>query len=221
MTTQVVRGIHLPTDDAHFAGHLEKGPLFEGKGTYQYAKIEKALGCVKSHRIALDIGAHVGLWSRVLAAHFLSVIAFEPVPSHLECFRLNAMAVPNIMLLECALGREQGLITVAPITGNSGNAHVTTGLAAGTPVDVRTLDSFAFDFVDFIKIDVEGFELPVIEGGEGTIRRDKPAMVVEQKPGNAERYGYRQTQAVELLQAWGAKVLWIKSGDYCLGWDRS
>ena len=46
-------------------------------------------------------------------------------------------------------------------------------------VETRTLDSYEFDQVDFIKIDVEWFELKVLQGAENTIRKHKPVIYVE------------------------------------------
>ena len=39
--------------------------------------------------MALDVGAHVGIWSRRLAEKFKTVVAFEPVPKHIECWKKN------------------------------------------------------------------------------------------------------------------------------------
>src|SRR5688572_32728595 len=84
-----IKGIWLPDGDTHFAAHLEAGPEHDGAGTYQFAKIDMAMKMVPTERrgMALDIGGHVGLWSRVLASCFRGVIAFEPVPHLAECFR--------------------------------------------------------------------------------------------------------------------------------------
>ena len=46
-------------------------------------------------------------------------------------------------------------------------------------VETRTLDSYEFDQLDFIKIDVEWFELRVLQGAENTIRKHKPIMYIE------------------------------------------
>lgn len=211
-----VCGIYLPDGDTHFAAHLENGPRFNGRGTYQFAKIERALQIVSGRRLALDIGAHVGLWSRVLAGNFDRVIAFEPVPEHIICFSHNLADCPNVTLHQSALGVEEGVLHLDPVADNSGNAHVSeTGSVAA---QVATLDNFAFTGVDLIKIDAEGFEDFIVRGGEETIRRERPAMVVEQKPGHAERYGLTQTAAVETLQSWGAEIAWVMAGDYGLIW---
>ena len=46
-------------------------------------------------------------------------------------------------------------------------------------VETRTLDSYEFDQLDFMKIDVEWFELRVLQGAENTIRKHKPIMYIE------------------------------------------
>jgi hypothetical protein len=46
-------------------------------------------------------------------------------------------------------------------------------------VEVRTLDSYAFRNVRVIKVDVEGSEMEVLEGGRETILRDRPPLIVE------------------------------------------
>jgi len=50
---------------------------------------------------------------------------------------------------------------------------------AAVEVPLRTLDSFDFKDVSFVKIDVEGSELEVLEGGRRTISRDRPHLLVE------------------------------------------
>lgn len=227
MGTQLVRGIHLPADDTHFAGHLEKGPLFKGHGTYQFSKIEAVLPLVTKKRVAIDVGAHVGLWSLVLAESFDQVIAFEPVPAHAECFRMNMedasgyhkYKLKHVELHTYALGAKRGEINIQTVPGNSGNAKVAK---QGQSVVVSTLD-YALDHlpaIDFIKIDVEGFEQAVVLGGELIIKRHKPVLVVEQKPGHAESQGFKTGGVIDILKEWGYEQAWVRAGDHCLIWKR-
>jgi len=217
---QFVKGIALPAGDTHFQKHLEAGPEFEGKGTYQFNKIEIALGLASDRRgLAVDVGGHVGLWSRILCKHFQKVVAFEPVPQLAKCFRVNA---PDAVLVERALSDYSGEALVDVPADNSGNAHILTGLRTTTSMVVhidlldQALPQFSTMPVDLLKIDVEGYEVSVMRGARVTIMRDKPAIVVECKPGNAERYGYGETQAVKLLTSWGYGVRRLKSGDFFL-----
>jgi len=216
---RIVEGISLPLGDTHFAEHLAKGPAFEGKGTYQFSKIERALEVATRRGLALDIGGHIGLWSRVLAASFSRVMAFEPLPALIPHFQINTEDCPNVELIECAVGAECDEVDLVVVADNSGNGHVAPAGVSGPCVyrtQMVTIDSLNLHDVDFIKIDVEGFELPVIQGGQRTIQRDRPVMVVEQKPNNAERYGRGQFAAVDLLKSWGYVVAWERSGDFCL-----
>ena len=57
-------------------------------------------------------------------------------------------------------------------------------------VPARTIDSFNFEDVDAIKIDVEGSELYVIEGAKDTIDRCRPSVQVEIVPKQCQQYGY-------------------------------
>jgi len=57
-------------------------------------------------------------------------------------------------------------------------------------VPKRTIDSYNFDNVDAIKIDVEGSELMVIQGAEQTIRQCRPSVQVEIVPKQCNLFGY-------------------------------
>jgi FkbM family methyltransferase len=223
---RIVKGISLPLGDTHFAEHLEKGPEFGGKGTYQFAKIQMALDLVEPSKrsLALDVGGHIGLWSRVLAHHFARVIAFEPLPALAPHFRYNTADCENVLLVEFAASDTDSELDIVTTADNSGNGHVApaggTGVLTYRASCIR-IDSLNLRGVNLIKIDVEGWELAVLRGAMTTIQRDRPAIVVEQKPNNAERYGVKRLAAVELLRSWGYAVIWEKSGDFGLTWQGS
>ncbi|TCN30338.1 FkbM family methyltransferase [Sinorhizobium americanum] len=210
-----IRGIWFPDGDTHFVAQLAHNPLVDGRGTYQFRKYQAALPHVSERRHAVDIGAHVGLWSRVMAIDFAKVTAFEPFAEHVACFERN-IAADHVKLHALALAEKSGELRLAPAGGNSGNAAIGD---EGEAVKARTLDSFRLKDVDLVKIDVEGFEVPVILGGEKTLKRERPAIIVEQKPnGSAERYGRKTLDAVDLLKSWGAEVVFEIGGDFLLVW---
>jgi len=213
-----VEGIFLPDDDEHFEYHLKSNPQFKGAATYQWTKLKAALDVIPDdrRRYAVDVGAHVGLWSRVLAYKFDFVWAFEPMPQLIECFESN-VTHPNVTLFEFALGRTNGKVSMSFESNNSGNSRI--DLNGLEPVQMVTFDSFKIDRLDFMKVDTEGTELDVLVGARESIGKHKPYILVEQKPGNAERYGHKKTEAVEFLRAMGATLIWAKSGDYFLGWE--
>ena len=85
---------------------------------------------------------------------------------------------------------------------------------------MRTLDSFGFTDVDFVKIDCEGYEEQVVQGGRETFLRWKPCVIVEQKQHiMSKNFGIAGTPAVDLLKELGAIVRKEISGDYIMTWD--
>jgi FkbM family methyltransferase len=132
---------------------------------------------------AIDIGAHVGIWTRRLANDFDKVIAFEPMPKHIECHKNNCKGLDNVQLNEIALSNvnEQKVMTTKDNNSGMSTLMVPKWKLPKTIVivETRTLDSFNFPKMDFIKIDVEGWEEQVLRGGMDTILKYRPRMYIE------------------------------------------
>lgn len=212
-----IRGFWLPDREKHLVPFLEKGPQYAGGPTYQFHKLQAALEFVKEHHVAVDIGGHCGLWARPLTHLFKEVIAFEPVAEHRECFERNLADRKNWMLFPFALGDHSGVVSLHTSLSSSGDTYVQAG--GEHAAEMRALDSFEIKDVGFLKVDCEGFELHVLKGGEQTIRRDRPCVIVEQKPGKGKQFGLGDRDAVELLKLWGAVPRKEISGDFILSWD--
>jgi len=215
-----IRGMWFPDDDTHFQQHLEREELLLNRGQYQSKKLHAAVALVpeSSRGLAVDIGAHVGLWTHVLASLFDHVEAFEPHPVLFECWKRNCAGIENVTGHKVALSNVDSDIRIEYVEGNSGNAHVAEpGTGRGHLTRACALDNLLFpQKIDLMKIDTEGWELFVLKGAIKTILKDKPVIVLEQKPGNAERYQLSRTAALEYLIGNGAKLMWEKSGDYCV-----
>jgi FkbM family methyltransferase len=160
---------------------------------------------------AVDVGAHIGLWSWNLAHHFKHVEAFEPVPGHRDCFAKNVTR-ENVTLHAYALGSSEGTVSIATTHGSSGDSQV----RPGGEIPMATLDSFDLGPVGLIKVDCEGFEENVLIGGEETIARSKPVICVEQKRDMAARFGLKPQGAVKWLQDRGYRIAEEISGDYIM-----
>jgi len=239
-------GWWLPDGEEHLqqwmntVNHRETGPGHglgpglrdETRLTYQYHKYSAALPFVKQRRLAVDVGAHVGLWSWVMARDFQRLEAFEPVVAHRDCWELNLQGQANAQLRPFALGESDGNVRVRSRTpGSSGDTGVDPVAersslrasvdSAGEKALLRRLDYFQLEEVDFIKIDCEGYELFVLRGAIDTLRRNKPCLIVEQKPetGMEERYGVTALDCIGFLAALGAKKRLCIQGDYIFSWD--
>jgi hypothetical protein len=95
-----------------------------------------------------------------------------------------------------------------------------TVVAGAGHIPLRRLDEVLPNVtgVGFIKLDCEGYELHGLKGGEELLKRNKPVVMVEQKPGKAQSFGLAQTEAVTYLMSLGAQVVKEMSGDYFLTW---
>lgn len=209
-------GIWLPDKEEHLIGYAVQGEY--GKWTYQLHKLAAAMDYVKNLRTAVDIGAHCGLWSKELTKMFNKVVSFEPVAEHRECFELNVKG--DYTLIPCALGESEGQVLLAGSENSSGDTWVRPdGDIEGVDrnfAPMKRLDDFNLENVDFLKIDCEGYELYALRGGEEMLKRCKPVIVVEQKPGKARRFGLEDTEAVDYLRSIGYKFRQEISGDYIM-----
>lgn len=209
----------LPDGETHLVNWmLNRNQRVDGRLTYQYHKYEAARDQCKQRHVALDIGAHVGLWSYWMARDFQKLIAFEPKPSHVECWHANMAAYDNAILHEVALGNERRKIGLK--TGPSSSGDTSVDLSA-SDVPMCKLDDYKLRDVDLIKIDCEGYEAFVLEGARETLTRCKPVLIVEQKPGHGQRYGRGEHDAVTLLEAMGATMVWEYAGDYVLTFEKA
>lgn len=229
------QGVYLPDGETHLPAWMDKaGEIVDGRGTYQVAKLRKALSFCRDFRTAVDVGAHCGLWSMQLVKRFSTLHAFEPVEAHRQCFYLNVPGLASkwelvddeerqiggcgrvgdcgVEMHACALGETPGSIRIETAPTSSGDSRI----GGEGDIPLRTLGSFALRDVDFIKIDTEGYELPILRGGVETIRRDMPVIIVEQKPGHAQHFGFRETEAVDYLISLGYKTAAVMSGDYIM-----
>jgi FkbM family methyltransferase len=217
-------GIYLPAHEEHLIGWMERRMASHpqerdssGRANYQMHKQAAAMRLVKKFDVAVDVGAHVGLWSMNLARDFGLVHAFEPVALHRECFLMNVPGT-NVVLHPHAVGRQPMIVRMHTTKGSSGDSWVDpTG--EGEDVPMVTIDSLNLPGLDFIKLDTEGFELLALQGAEETLLKFKPCVCVEQKPNRAPKYGLGERDAVVYLQGLGAKLRQEISGDFLLSWD--
>lgn len=207
----------LPEGETHLLDIMRRtNRHVDGRLVYQYHKYEAALRFVKQRRVAIDIGAHVGMWSWVMARDFEKLVAFEPVAAHADCWSANMADRKNAALYRIAMGDSDRHVTLRRDGESTGDTCIVTD-GVGQAADQRQLDNFDFHNIDFIKIDCEGYELFVLRGAKETILRNKPVMIVEQKP--HRRYDIDQTAGIDYLRKLGMKPLREPmSGDWIMGW---
>ena len=129
-----------------------------------------SLPYVRRFRNAVDIGCRDGEYSRYLQHYFSHTYGFDPRAMQNFCFNVDLGKVTHYT---CALGDAQGIIQMSGGTHRQMKGRM-------REVPCYTLDQFELDAVDYIKIDVEGFERKVLCGGEQTVLKHKPLIVIEQ-----------------------------------------
>jgi FkbM family methyltransferase len=190
-----VHGWYLPDDDVHFTQYLDGLKKAGHPVEYQQAQRDAAIKHCDKFRKAIDIGAHVGLWTLPLTARFDRVIAFEPHEPFIEILCKQA---PSAEVHPTALGGNNDTKSMSVNADNSGIAYIDDSGTAGS-VSVTLLDYFGFSDIDLIKIDCEGYEFPILQGANETLRNNDAVIIVEQKPHKTDQYTWGQYSAVEYL----------------------
>ncbi len=153
-----------------YGQHTE--PTFLENQRTQSKQRNKALEYVKCWGNCIDIGSNVGMWTRELANRFKKVYCFEPNPNFIECFNKN-ITENNVELFEYGLSDIEH-------TASQGKQSTVLNESPGNVI-CKTLDSFNLKNIDFIKIDVDGFEYKVLHGAIETIKNSNPVINIEMK----------------------------------------
>lgn len=210
----VIHGIALPDRERHYVGTLTR--LMEQGCGFEYPALRRVLEVLPAERrrVAVDVGAHIGLWARWLVKRFKFVHAFEPVNEHADLFAKNVPAL-NYNLHRVALGAGYGAVAIKEYPENTGQAHIAAGEG---DVTMLALDLYRLADVDLIKVDVEGYELEVLKGAEKTLREWRPIVVVEQRGCDEGNFGRKRDEALGWLQALGMAPIDCIHHDWILNW---
>jgi FkbM family methyltransferase len=159
--------------------------------------------------IVIDAGAclgdHTSTYSELVGPNG-QVIAFEPNKLAYECLAHNMKAYPNVTPVNAALGRKTGTVGVENHQNkNLGMARVVSGgdVAMYALDDVIKPDS---PRIEFIKMDIEGYEPDAIAGAMKTLARHRPVMLIEIQKEALALNGYTNSDIIDPLQSLGYDV---------------
>ncbi len=171
----------------------------------------------------LDIGANVGIYSTALSIakqRRLRCVAFEPIPATIAVLR-STLALNGIVSCEIApiaLSSRSGALRLSSFGGGANNFWVPDASVGVPTLEVATvsLDEWMASRPAAppaaIKIDVEGHELDVMKGAQQTIRRARPAMVVECHCGSWDELGVSRGEFRDLVQSFGYRHVRGRAG---------
>lgn len=165
--------------------------------------------------VALDVGANIGIFTVLMAERVGStgrVHAFEPDPRN---FALLAENIERNSLgasaSQVAVSDSSGTIGLAP-EEDAAFTHLAGPMAPGGPavleVPMTSIDEYAIEMerLDLVKVDVEGGESAVLSGAGATLRRLRPALLVECAAHHLARNGITPVQLLLQLEALGYRT---------------
>lgn len=161
---------------------------------------------LKDDSIILDIGANIGTWSIPLAIENRKIYSFEPFDSSFYALCGNIFLnnkENHIYPRHCALTDDVSKNTtmMLPELVNIGGCKlIETTTQKKNRYSLQTLDSFHFDKIDLIKMDVEGHELNVLKGAINTINKCKPVIMFECWANDSTHWKNIPNTGIELME---------------------
>ena len=196
MKIEKVNDFWVPSNDIHIEQWKSGAPFTQNKCLNKFIKYCESQ--TKKMKTVIDVGAWCGTWAKAIEPFAKKVIAFEPDKTHFECLQRNCtinctprMEAVGAQLQEVSLTEDN--FTQAKRVNEKGN------------IRMITLDHMAYEDVDMIKIDVEGYELEVLKGATKTLESVKYLMI--ELNNNTKKYGSSNIVVEKFIADLGFKVL--------------
>lgn len=167
--------------------------------------------------VCFDIGAYAGAWTMPLSKLCQHVYAFEALPyyNNLLHMSIRLLQRKNITLLNKVVANQNGTINLVwqdqdgqKLPGKTSHTE-RDNTHASIMVEGITLDDFLIQRqlnlqkVSFIKMDIEGAELLVLQGATQLITQSHPLLYLEICNDYCQKYGYSAKEIFELLISQG------------------
>ena len=171
----------------------------------------------------LDIGANYGYYSLLIEKIFprCHVYAFEPIPYSFQALEENLTLnrSTNVSIFNKGLSDKHGTSIFYYYPQGSGNASL-SNLSGRTDIEtinceLDTVDRFVMEKgigVDFIKCDVEGAELLVLNGALNTLQKHKPFVFVELLRKWSAKFNYHPNEFIEKMSSLGYICYVLQNG---------
>ena len=196
MKIEKVNDFWVPSNDVHIEQWKSGSPFTQNKCLNKFIKYCESQ--TKKMKTVIDVGAWCGTWAKAIEPFAKKVIAFEPDKTHFECLQRNCtvnctprMEAVGAQLQEVSLTEDN--FTQAKRVNEKGN------------IRMITLDHMAYEDVDMIKIDVEGYEMEVLKGATKTLESVKYLMI--ELNNNTKKYGSNNVEVEKHISSLGFKVL--------------
>lgn len=196
MKIEKVNGFWVPSNDIHLEEWKVGQPFTQNKCLLKFLDYCQTQN--KKFKTVIDIGAWCGTWAKAMEPFAKKVIAFEPDKVHFACLERNCTI--NCDPRQEAVGSENKHVSLT-------EDDFTQSKRVEKEGDIRmvTLDSLAYENVDLIKIDVEGYEMEVLKGANNTLA-DTQYLMIELN-NNTKKYGSSNIDVEKHIKSLGFKLL--------------
>ena len=202
-----INGVEFLLDISNVVEHL----VYYRIAPENFKPVEEKL---RQAAIVFDVGANIGSTALFFASKNprAQIFSFEPHPDTYQKARTNIQlnAFDKIHLFKQGLGDVKGSKKLYQvIENNPGMNRIMPGDYAYpfTWVEIITLDDFCrehgLSHIDFLKIDVEGFEYCVLTGGKNIISQSHPVIYLELYDHGLKKNGYSASALISLLLQMG------------------
>jgi len=164
---------------------------------------------IKNFRNCLDIGAHIGIWSKVLSKRFDNVYSFEPSKSNCYFFKKNLENTKNVFLNNYAIyDTDNAQVNITQLVENNFGSYCLTESGYEKEFDVVTkkIDSLNLTNIDFIQLHTKGCEYQVLKGSEKTLMNFKPVLVFQIYDDQLKLFSSNSNEIINYLKALGYKI---------------
>jgi FkbM family methyltransferase len=188
----------------YFEGDSTIGHSLDLYGEYCHDEIEWMKTLTNPESFVMDIGANIGTHTIGIAPHVKHIMAFEPDPDNFDLLVKNLATTmcKNVTPVPAAASDVLGKVGTQFDYGKT--SLTTSGEIPATPIDMIE----GLPRIDFVKIDVEGMELKVLNGMRQTIASYKPQMLIEMQDENI------YTKIYDFLNGFGYNIYWLPVRTY-------
>lgn len=170
----------------------------------------------------IDCGANFG-YNSVIMGRALNneglLIAFEPQRIIYQQLNGNLILnnIYNCVSYNIGLGNKNiktqlNYVNYEAEWVNIGDTSVGSG---GEEITISKLDDFNFKNVNFIKIDVQGYELYLLQGAENTIATYKPTLFIEIEPHQLNKFNLNENDLINYIKSFGYRIFKINNEYPC------
>lgn len=171
----------------------------------------------------VEIGANNGNFTiefAELVGDSGKVYAFEPQRIIFQqlCGNVFLNGLDNVYTYNVAVGHINGMVNIEKVDYhqkgpvNFGDVHIVDDKDSKETIPMITMDSLEFDNLSILKVDVQGFELYVIRGGEQTILKHRPYIFIEIEEDQLKKYNFTEQDLINEIQKMNYAVVRFQKG---------